>query len=105
MPTSAFNTIVSDVFWEKNTGIYKEKTLELFSFLYRSSSCLLSKKRCGKDRDPPSLPSLGALVWGGREVMPSVNPTSPLAFLQALAHFLASVCSVHRGIHLQVSSA
>ncbi|XP_021927838.1 RNA polymerase II-associated protein 1 isoform X2 [Zootermopsis nevadensis] len=67
----------------------------------KSSSCLLSKKRSGRDRDPPSLPSLGAVLWGGREVIPSINPTSPLAFLQALAHFLASVCSLHRGIHLQ----
>ncbi|PNF36178.1 RNA polymerase II-associated protein 1 [Cryptotermes secundus] len=67
----------------------------------KSSSCLLSMKRSGKDRDPQSLPSLGALVWGGREVMPSISPTSPLALLQALAHFLTSVCSVHQGIHLQ----
>lgn len=71
--------------------------------LCRSSSCLLSTKRSGKDRDPQSLPSLGALVWGGREVMPSISPMSPLALLQALAHFLTSACSVHRGIHLQVS--
>ncbi|KAJ9578261.1 hypothetical protein L9F63_005531, partial [Diploptera punctata] len=64
----------------------------------KSSSCLLGDIHSGRDRDPASLPSLGSLLWGGREVMPSISASSPLPFLQGLSNFLTSVCSVHRGL-------
>lgn len=67
----------------------------------KSSSCLLADIQSGRDRDPSSLPSLGSLVWGGREVMPSISANSPFVLLQGLAHFLGSVCSVHRGLFTQ----
>ncbi|PSN49130.1 hypothetical protein C0J52_07240 [Blattella germanica] len=67
----------------------------------KSSSCLLGTSRSGRDRDPPALPSIGSLMWGGRDVMPSISAKSPLAFLQGLAHFLSSICSLHRGLHSQ----
>ncbi|XP_069684801.1 RNA polymerase II-associated protein 1-like isoform X2 [Periplaneta americana] len=67
----------------------------------KSSSCLLSKKRLGTDRDPSSLPSLGALAWGGTEVVPTICPSSPIPFFQGLAHYLTTVYSLHHGLHMQ----
>nr|CAD7433477.1 unnamed protein product [Timema monikensis] len=67
----------------------------------RSSSCLLSHQTAGTKRDPEALPSLGALSWGGSEVVPVLGPSSPVFLLQGVLNLLIAGHMLHKNLSTQ----
>nr|CAD7193966.1 unnamed protein product [Timema douglasi] len=67
----------------------------------RSSSCLLSHQTAGTKRDPEALPSLGALSWGGSEVVPLLGPSSPVPLLQGVLNLLIAGHMLHKNLSTQ----
>nr|CAD7446372.1 unnamed protein product [Timema bartmani] len=67
----------------------------------RLSSCLLSHQTSGTKRDPEALPSLGALSWGGSEVVPVLGPSSPVPMLQGVLNLLIAGHLLHKNLSTQ----
>lgn len=53
-----------------------------------SCSYFLSSCEVGTKRDPPNLPSLGAMEWGGVNLLPGLLPHAPHPTLSGLLRFL-----------------
>ncbi|XP_064489511.1 RNA polymerase II-associated protein 1-like isoform X2 [Ornithodoros turicata] len=63
----------------------------------RQSSSLLCSRKLGSERDSPSLPSLGAVLWTGGAT-PAVCEESPFHLLTSLTHLMVTCVSLHRGM-------
>lgn len=61
----------------------------LYLSVFRPSSYFLSNFEAGNQRDPSNLPSLGAMGWGGENLVPSLLSGAPQPLLSGLLRFLA----------------
>lgn len=58
------------------------------------SSYFLSSGEPGTKRDPPNLPSIGALEWCGQSLLPGLLPNAPQPLLSGLLRFIAASCEI-----------